>query len=201
MIVSLLLALIACGTDVQVAPDEESMSTQDRLQLSDAEAAAILDFLNDCDTTLAELDDDVGLDADAAEALVDHRDGGDDACGTADDAPYATLDEVDAVPQVGDQTILAILAWLQGGGTPDTGGDDGVWEGVAFSDAEQAVVLEIANEATYDQLDVDVGLASDEATNIVDARPIDTMDELAAVPQVGASALQKLKDFVPSWDG
>lgn len=199
--IALPLLLLACGTDVQVAPDEEAMSAQDRLQLSDEEVAEILAFLNDCATTQAQLDGDVGLDADAAEALVDHRDGGDDACGTGDDDVYDTLDEVDEVPQVGDQTIRAILAWLQGGGTPDTGGGDGVWEGVAFTDAEQAVVLEIANQATYDQLDVDVGLASDEAANIVDARPIDTMDELAAVPQVGASALKKLKDYVPSWDG
>lgn len=195
------LLATACNTDVQANLDEDRLSTQDRLQLSDADVTRILDFLNDCGTSFALLDDDVGLDSDAAENLVDHRDGADDACGSDDDAPFGTLDDVADVPQVGDQTILAILEWLDGGSDPDTGADDGTWEGIAFTEAEQAVVLEIANEASYTVLDEDVGLAADEASNIVDARPIATMDDLAAVPQVGASALQKLLDYVPQWPG
>lgn len=192
----------ACNSDVQAVLDEDGLSTQDRLGLSDDEASQILDFLNDCDTTFDLLDVDVGLDSDAARNLVDTRDGADSTCGTGDDATYGTLDAVADVSQVGDQTILAILAWLQGGSDSGTGGgDDGEWEGVPFSDEEATAVLEIANDASYDVLDVDVGLAADEAANIVDARPIADMDALAAVPQVGASALQKLKDFIPQWDG
>lgn len=192
-----LLLLAACGTDVSVTKDPDSISAQVRLGLTDEEVARILAFLNDCGTTLSLLDDDVGLDADAAENLVSHRDGDDDTCGTGDDALYVTLDEVDAVTQVGDQTILQILQWLQDGEI-DPGG---TWEGVDFTEEQIAVVLEIANEATFDQLDVDVALDADAARNIVDARPIADMDALAAVPEVGASSLQKLKDYVPSWDG
>ncbi|MEN9805960.1 MAG: hypothetical protein RL756_468 [Pseudomonadota bacterium] len=45
------------------------------------------------------------------------------------------------------------------------------------------------------------GLASDEAQNIVNARPIRSMDALAGVPQVRTSALQKIKDYIPRWGG
>ncbi len=192
-----LVSLLACGTDVSVTKDPDAVSAQERLGLTDAEVARILDFLNDCGTTLPLLDDDVGLDSDAADALVSHRDGADGACGTSDDALYVTLDDVDAVPQVGDQTILAILQWLVDGEV-DPGG---TWEGVSFTEEEQRVVLEIANQASEEVLDVDVALDADAAANIVEARPIPDMDELAAVPEVGASTLEKLKAFVPSWAG
>lgn len=196
-LVALFALPVACSTDVSVTKDPDAISAQARLRLSNEDVARILAFLNDCATTLSRLDDDVALDRDAAENLVSHRDGEDHACGTDDDDPYGTLDEVDAVTQVGDQTILQILQWLDDG-TVDPGG---TWEGVAFTEEEVAVVLDIANEATFDQLDVDVGLAADAARNIVDARPIANMDALAAVPEVGPSTLQKLKDYVPSWGG
>jgi DNA uptake protein ComE-like DNA-binding protein len=72
---------------------------------------------------------------------------------------------------------------------------------VSFSAEEAAVVLEIANEASYDELDADVGLDADAAANIVDARPIPDMAALADVPQVGASSLERLKDYVTEWRG
>lgn len=196
----LLALLYACTTDVSITKDSDDTDTrsaQERLGLSDAEVSQILAFLNDCGTTLSLLDGDVGLDSDAAGYLVSHRDGPDEACSTEDDAPYLTLDDVDAVPQVGDQTILAILAWLVDGEL-DPGG---TWEGVDFSEEEVTVVLEMANEATQDQLDIDVGLDVDAVGEILGARPIADMDALAAVPEVGPSALQKLKDYVPSWGG
>lgn len=185
----------ACTTDVQVArQDSASLSAQERLGLTDGEVARILALLNDCATDLSLLDDSVGLDSDAASALVEHRDGPDGACGTDDDAPYTTLDEVDEVPQVGDKTILAVLEWIVAG---SEGG--GTWEGVDFTAEEVEIVLEIANEATEPQLDDDVGLASDAAANIVAARPLADMGALAEVPQIGASSLEKLRDYVPNW--
>lgn len=193
----LLALLLACTTDVSVTRDPDSISAQERLGLTNAEVAQVLAFLNDCGTTFHLLDDDVALDSDAAENLVSHRDGADGACATEDDAPFVTLDDVDAVTQVGDQTILSILAWLTDGEI-DPGG---TWEGVDFTEAEISVVLAIANDATSTQLDVDVGLDADTSANIVDHRPVADMDALAAVPEVGASALQKLKDYVPSWGG
>ncbi len=193
----LLALLLACTTDVNVAKDPDAVSAQERLGLTDAEVAAILEFLNHCGTTLDLLDDDAALDSDAADALVSHRDGPDGDCGTGDDAPYLTLDEVDAVPQVGDQTIRAVLAFLTDGEV-DPGG---TWEGVDFTEEEVEVVLAIANDATPEQLDADVGLDADAASNILGERPIADMDTLAAIAEVGPSALQKLKDHVPEWGG
>lgn len=192
-----MLWLLACNTDVSVTKDPDAISAQERLGLTDAQVTLILEFLNDCDTTEPLLDDDIPLDSDAATNLASHRDGADGACGTEDDDPYDTLDEVDAVTQVGDQTILSILEWLEGG-RPVA---DGTWEGVTFSAEEQEVVLEIANEASESELDDDVGLDTDTTANIVDARPIADMDALSAVPDVGPSALQKLLDYVPRWGG
>jgi hypothetical protein len=193
----MLLALLACTTDVSVTKDPDAESAQERLGLTDGQVQQILTFLNECDTTESLLDGDVGLDRDAAEALVSHRDGADQACDTEDDDPYDDLDEVDAVTQVGDQTILDILQWLTDGEIDE----GGTWEGIEFSADEERIVLAIANDAALEVLDVDVGLDSDAASNIVDARPIADMDSLAAVPEVGASTLQKLKDYVPSWGG
>ncbi len=176
-----------------------ALSAQERLGLTDAQVSLILEFLNDCGTTLGELDDDVPLDKDAAESLVGHRDGADGTCGTSDDDLFDDLDEVDFVPNVGDASILAILAYLEG--SSGTTGGGGEWEGVSFTSEEVAVVLEIANQASYEVLDVDVALPSNAVDEIIDARPHDTMDHLAETPQVGPSALQKLKDYVPSWSG
>ncbi len=192
---------LACLNETHILdPSGDSgsaLSTQERLGLSDDDVAAILAFLNGCATDLAELDDDVPLDKDAAEALIDHRDGADGLCGTDDDDPFDDLDEVDATPNVGDASILAILAYLDGGGS----GGDGEWEGVSMTADEAAVVLEIANQASYEVLDIDVDLPSNAVDEIMDARPIDTMDELADTPQIGPSALQKLLDYVPTWQG
>lgn len=192
----LAFALACTTTDVQLAEQEQVQSTRERLGLTEADEAAILAFLNDCAATLDVLDNVVGLDSDAADNLVEHRDGPDGSCGTGDDVPFLTLDDVEAVPQVGDRTILDILSYIEG-----SADGSGTWEGVEFSAHEQEVVLEIANEASLTVLDEQVGLASDAAQNIVDARPLSSMGQLAAVPQVGEAALEKLKAYVPAWGG
>jgi hypothetical protein len=192
----MLLVLLACNTDVHVTSAPESASTQTRLGISDDDAALILDFLNDCDTTFDVLDASVGLDRDAATNLIEARNGLDGECGTKDDTPFATLDDVDNVGQVGDRTIEDILYYVLGGAN-----GTGTWEGVSFSEEEQEAVLELVNEASMSKLDEDVGLASDAAENIIDARPIDSMSELAGVSQVGEAALEALRDYVSQGGG
>ncbi len=196
-----LLLLLACGNDVSIRNDTSYQSLQDRMGPSDAQVTRILEFVRACTTTRVLLDDDVGLDSDAAGAIVEVRDGADGDCGTGDDAPFETLEDLDDVPQVGEQTIRAIQTYLEGDPSGGGTGDGGTWEGVSFTAAQAATVLEIANQASSGVLDNDVGLASDETAEIVDARPIADMDALADVPQVGGSALQKLKDYVPRWGG
>jgi DNA uptake protein ComE-like DNA-binding protein len=198
-----LLLVLACGNDVSIRNDTSYQSLQDSMGLSDAQVSRILAFVRACTTTEALLDGEVGLDSDAAGAIVNVRDGADGDCDTADDAPFDTLEDLDDVPQVGEQTLRALQAYLDGDADTGNGGggNGGTWEGVTFTAAEAGAVLEIANQASSGVLDNDVGLASDETTEIVDARPLADMDALAAVPQVGASALRKLQDYVPRWGG
>lgn len=196
-----LLALLpllagACVTDTTF--NKDTGDPQIRLGLTDEQVRRILDFLNACSTTFDLLDKDVDLDSDSAENLVGHRDGPDQACGTADDDSFESLDEVLEVPQVGDRTVLAILDYLVNGPPVDTAPDN-CWEGVCFSDDEQRISLEIANGASEAELDDAVKLDADTSANIVGARPIGSMDALAAVPDVGQSALEKIKAYVPTW--
>ncbi len=193
------MLVAGCITDTHLLPvDGDSgttLSAQERLGLTDAEVAAVLAFLNVCSTDFEVLDDDVPLDADAAANLVDHRDGPDATCGTSDDDLFDDLDEVDLVPQVGDASLRSLVAYVVG-----DPGTDLEWEGVEFTEEEVEVVLEIANEASFEILDVDVDLPSNAATSIIDSRPHPDMDHLAETPQVGPSALGKLKAYVPVWN-
>ena len=122
----------------------------------------VLDLANTA--PLAVLDDEVGLDARAAQNIVDRR-------------PFATLDELDAVPYVGPTALEALRAYALGEPPVD---DDGQ-------------VLQLANTATLETLDVAVALDVRAAQSIVALRPFASMEALDAAPWVGASALEKLR--------
>lgn len=75
----------------------------------------------------------------------------------------------------------------------------GTWEGVTFTGDEVAVVLDIVNNASLEQLDIDAAMNKRAAENIISARPIDSMDQLEAVPYVGNAAMIDLQDYMPTW--
>ncbi len=75
----------------------------------------------------------------------------------------------------------------------------GTWEDVIFTHGEVDAVIEMANSATFQQLDVEIGLNSRAAENIVAARPIADLSQLAAVAQVGPSTLNAMREYVPTW--
>jgi len=75
----------------------------------------------------------------------------------------------------------------------------GTWEGVVFSGEEVCATLDIANNATLTQLDIDIALDVRAANNIITDREIISMDQLELVSYVGASAMGKLKDYIPIW--
>lgn len=56
-------------------------------------------------------------------------------------------------------------------------------------------ILYAANEATFTELDVDMGLDRRAAEGIVDGRPFTTVDEVDAVSYVGPAALDDLADW------
>lgn len=72
----------------------------------------------------------------------------------------------------------------------------GTWEGIYFSAKEVAETLELVNTATFEQLDHDATLNSRAARNIINARKITSMKQLAAIPYVGAAAMRKLKNYI-----
>lgn len=75
----------------------------------------------------------------------------------------------------------------------------GAWDGVAFTADEVATVLEIVNYATLEQLDIQAAMNRRAVDNILAARTITSMDQLAAVSYVGTAAMQALKDYIPVW--
>ena len=176
--------------------------------LTSLEEDGVLRFVNDCPTSLAVLDDDAALDARAATRIVSHRDGVDATCGTSDDQLFASMAELDDVPWVGDSALSKLLAHATSLGyvTDDGAGVAGEYDNVPFSLAEAKGVLAIANGASQEILDIDIGLDARAAQAIMLARPFDAsslgtnMQELAAASYVGTSALQRLKNFVAPWE-
>ncbi len=164
-------------------------------QASDAE---LLAFVNHCTTTSAVLEVDVGLPAQAANSIAEHRDGQDALCDTPDDDPFETVLELENVPFVGLDDLEALRAHAATWQPPDPDAD----------------LLAFVNHCTTTStvLDDDVGLTSRAAGNIVahrdgtdsicgtaDDDPFDNVTELDNVPYVGASALAALRTYAQTW--
>lgn len=158
------------------------------------EGVGLLEFINAETTTYAVLDREVPLDRRAAGNLIAHRDGGDRLWGTSDDDIYNNVDEIDRVRFVGDKTIdRLVLFAAQDGWVP--GGDDilGIYDGVAFTVTEAAAAVKLANELDPEVLDYDLELDARAVRSIVEARPIETIDELSRLYYVGRTALEIIK--------
>lgn len=76
---------------------------------SELERIAALRVANEL--TFAQLDKDVALSSRAATNIVAHRDGVDHVHGTADDDPFDTIAELDAVPYVGPVAFAHLVAY------------------------------------------------------------------------------------------
>jgi hypothetical protein len=73
----------------------------------------ILAFVNNPTTGVSTLDIDAGLDSDAANNIIDYRNGADGTYGTADDNPIDTMAELDDISQVGPATIELIEDYVR----------------------------------------------------------------------------------------
>ncbi len=130
-------------------------------------AITVLAFVNDQQAaTLAFLDHDCALRADAARNIIAHRDGVDGVVATPDDNLFDDLDELDGVFRVGDKTIsqIALCAGELGYGPTD----------------EDLMLFNFLNDAantTFELLDDDCALRSDAAANLIAHR--DGADGLA----------------------
>ncbi len=112
---------------VSNAPDDEREGCLD---------AAAIGWLNAPGTSEDALRE-AGVHARAARALVAHRAGSDGRLGTEDDRPFGSMDEVDAVPGVGEAAIEQIRGAVAEGCEPDAGMRARLLE--AISSAEQTL--------------------------------------------------------------
>lgn len=110
---ALSILFAACG-----APDEPGDAADDQfladgksdvfgVEEGSAEACGVLQVVNTADR--ATLDDTVRLDRRAAQGIVAHREGPDGTAGTADDAVFHSLADLDGVPYVGKIAFKKLL--------------------------------------------------------------------------------------------
>ncbi|MFC1705934.1 helix-hairpin-helix domain-containing protein [Planctomycetota bacterium] len=159
------------------------------ISFSAGEVETALNIVNNA--TLTQLDDDLALAANAAQAIVAAR-------------PIASMEALDGVSYVATQVFQRLKAyipsWAPAASSPSVVSlQGGTYDGVAFTDAEGEDALDIANNATFDQLRYEATMTSRAANNIVAARPVVSMEELALISYVGTAALTDLKHYIPTW--
>lgn len=184
-----LVAVAACATNGSDLQRESYALSEDT-----PEAVGVVRLLNDPHVDETTLDIDVALDRRAARNLVAHRNGPDGFEGTNDDQPFGSLDEVDAIRYVGPSAMAKLLDYAQRNAIVP-GPEDilGSFDNVVFTVQQAQETLALGNLASVDELDNEYGLDRRAVNSILDARPIETMSELASLYYVGGSALRALR--------
>ena len=179
------LFLFAC-----VGASDLESSTESALVTGTPEADAVLALINDPATTFETLDDRAGLDRRAARRIIDQRNGADGLAGTADDALFTTIEQLDAVAYVGASALRRLLDYAREAGYLDSGDQP-------TAEARERAILAVVNDPqiTFEKLDDEVGLDRRAARNIIAARPFATLAELDAVSYVADTALQAIFDY------
>jgi 5'-nucleotidase len=116
--ISLLTALAllapACADDPAPALDDALDGADDSFGAGKADGIAescpVLKLANSADFDT--LDDDVKLNKQAAQGIIDHREGIDGELGTADDRWFADMAELDAVKFVGEKALERMLEYV-----------------------------------------------------------------------------------------
>lgn len=187
--------LLSCGS----APSSEALPgplvTQAQA-LADGTPATtgVVSFLNS--TTFTVLDTEVPLNSQAAQSIIDWREGPDGVLHTADDRTFASIEQVDALLYVGPAALATLEAYARGTGRVDMPLDErvGTFDGVDFNLAESRRALKAANVQSAASLQA-AGLSSAAVQSLLAARPIEHMVELSRLPSVDFAALQALKQL------
>jgi DNA uptake protein ComE-like DNA-binding protein len=188
---ALALTVLALGCD----PTTDTPDSEPRLALASHEAAAILELVNAADTDLSLLDNDAKLDARAAENIIDLRNGPDGVYPTLDDYVFESMEDLDAVPYVGNSALAALRDFaLTYEPTPGA-----LIEGVQFSGKQAQAVLWGVNQADVDYLDAIVELDPRAANELVENAPYADLQEIADIAYVGSKSLQKLRHHANTW--
>ncbi len=191
-------ALLSCGAPPSGGePTASSLVSSQAQALADSTPAAtgVLAFLNDNSTTLSVLDNDVPLNALAAQGLIAWRAGPDGIEHTGDDRRFISIAQVDAVPNVGP-AALADLEWYAKGTGRVTGlpldALVGNFDGHDFTVAEARRALKAANTESGPTL-ATYGIPALAVQDILAARPLFNMVKLSRLTHVDFTALQQLK--------
>lgn len=187
----LALACLALGCD----PSTDDTDSEPRLALASHEEAAILELVNSADTDLALLDDTAKLDARAAANIIDLRNGPDGIYPTLDDYTFESMEDLDAVPYVGNSTLAALRDFALTY-EPIPGA---LIEGVQFSGKQAQAVLWGVNQASIDYLDDVVELDPRAASELIENAPYADLQEIADIAYVGSKSLQKLRHHANTW--
>lgn len=178
-LLSLAVLAAACATPETEAPTavpELEDGAEYMLVADDADARLILFVANTA--SFDELDIDARLDVRAATNIVAER-------------PFDTLDELDDVTWVGDRAMGKMLDYAEANPVDVYG----IPEGSLLAEA----ILDVANTASFAELDDDVPLDSRGARNIVDTRsvaPFYSLGQLDDVSYVAGTAFGQLADYV-----
>ncbi len=182
------LTLACAGTvDPEAAPSSYASS----LSMGDAQAViALVDYPG---TTMSVLDTGAHLDARAANNIVARRNGADGIAPSSDDRPFATIQEIDDVPYVGDAAFRALYAYAATHPAPQ----GATVEGVAFQGWQQEAVVWGVNRAT--QAELDAILDARATTGLIAVRPFASVTAMGPVAYVGSSALTALRNAATGW--
>ncbi|NOJ82356.1 hypothetical protein HNV28_29195 [Myxococcus xanthus] len=191
-------ALISCGapTSTDTAHEAVVLGTQAQALATGTPAAeGVLSFLNDSSLSYTVLDLEVPLDAPAAQALIDFREGPDGVLHTGDDRRFVSIEQVDAVPYVGPAALAALEAYAKGTGRVElpVDGHVGTFHGVAFNVAEARRAILAANTESASNLETVFGIPAAAVQSLVAARPILHMVQLSRLANVDAVTMGQLK--------
>ncbi|WP_095961582.1 proprotein convertase P-domain-containing protein [Corallococcus macrosporus] len=193
-----LSALIGCGAPTATDGLQEAIAlgTQTQALATGTPAAeGVLSFLNDYYISFNELDVQVPLNAQAAQALIDFREGPDGVLRTGDDRRFVSIEQVDAVPYVGPAALAALEAYAKGTGRVElpVDGHVGTFQGVSFNMAEARRAIHAANTESASTLENVFAIPQAAVQSLVAARPILHMIQLSRLTSVDALTLNQLK--------
>ncbi|RKG75285.1 proprotein convertase P-domain-containing protein [Corallococcus terminator] len=188
--------LLSCGAAAVSDGSSPALASQGQELATGTPAGnGVVLFLNDYSTTLAVLDTQVPLNLLAAQSLMDWREGPDGVLHTGDDRRFVSIEQVDAVPNVGPAALAALETYARGTGRVALPVDGwvGTFQGVTFNVAEARRALAVVNAQSASALQASYGVSAAAANAIVSARPFFHILKLGRLPAVDGTSLQNLK--------
>jgi len=186
---ALLLAMTACATSGDPFADDSEFAQS----LTQSEITRVLDLANYPGVDRAALDEAAGLDTRAAKAIDEHRAGADGRFPSIDDDDFQSIEELDAVPYIGDAAFRRLATYAQAHPAPS--GER--HENIVFKGWQAEIVLWGANTVPIGVLN---GLLDNRAaSNVIAARPIANLKALADVALIGSNALGAMRGQATTW--